>query len=190
MINKPILILFAFVFCNNLNAQSSASIRRKDIRKVEQKQIDYKDGKEIISKWSLDEYDKWGRVISEKQFNSDSTYKVFETFQYDRKGRVLSQCEFDKFGKLKKKTDIEYDNMNDRKEERVYSSNNELIEVIRFKYNAFGFKTEEITFKPDGLTILKKIIYSHDSKGSIIERKVFDDKGKLIQARNYLISYN
>lgn len=187
---KLILLFFTLLVCAISFAQSSSSIRKKNIKRVEQKQFDYKDGKEIIARWSLDEYDNKGRVISEKEFNADSTFKVFETYKYDRKGRIVSHCEFDKIGKLKKKSETDFDNMNDRKEERVFNSNNDLTELTRFNYNSFGLKTEEITYKPDGLTVLKKVSYSYDSKGSLIERKVYNEKGELIQVRNYLISYN
>lgn len=185
----PLLLFLLFVYSIS-HTQRISGIRKKGIKRVEQKQFEFKDGKEIISRWSIDEYDNKGRIISEKQFNVDSTYKVFETYKYDRKGRIVEHCEFDKFGQLKKKTETDFDNMNDRKEERIFNSNNVKIELTHFVYNSFGLKTDEITYKSDGLTMLKRVSFTYDSKGSLIERKLFNEKNELIQVRSYSIIYN
>jgi hypothetical protein len=190
MTNKLLLLFPLLLIWSIALGQNSSSIRRKNIKKIEQKQLDYNDGNEIIVRWSLDEYDSKGRIISQKQLNTDSTFKVFETFKYDKKGRIILHSEFDKFGKLKKKTFFTFDNMNDRTEERVFNSNIEMIELTRFTYNSFGLKTLETTLKPDGLTVIRKIAFKYDSKGSLIERKVFNEKEDLIQTRNYSIKYD
>lgn len=192
MIRNNINCLFILLFVSSLTMaqNTSSSIRKKNIRQVEQKLFDYKDGMETFVRWSLDEYDNKGRIITEKELNADSTFKVYETFKYDKKNRVILHSEFDKLGKLKRKTVTDFDNMNDRKEEQVFNSNNEMIELTRFTYDSFGLKTQEITYKPNGFTVTKRIAYKYDSKGSMIERKVFNDREELIQIRNYKIKYN
>lgn len=188
--NLSCLFLLLFLCSISLAQNTSSSFRKKNIKQVEQKLFDYKDGKETFVRWSFDEYDNKGRIITEKELNADSTFKLYETLKYDRKDRIVLHCEFDKLGALKRKTVTVFDNMNDRKEEQVFNSNNEMIELTRFTYNSFGLKTQEITFKSDGLSVSKRIAYKYDSKGSLIERKVFNDKEELIQIRNYKIKYN
>lgn len=185
---KQITTLFLLFFANILFSQTLRSIKNKDMKVVEMKQLDCKDEKCTITKWTRDEYDKKGNILVEIEYYADSTYRNYDTYVYNRKGMVVEHNEFDKQGKLSKKTVSEYDNLKDKKVDKVYNAKNELIEEVRYKFNAFDLKTEELTLKPDG-SVLKKSTYRYDDKGSLIERKTVNEKGQETQQRVYSLKY-
>jgi DNA-binding protein H-NS len=182
----PIVMLFV---CNFSFAQSRRTIREMKIRKVEIQQHELKKDNFEQVRNAISEYDKHGNLIKEIEYNSDSTFKTFETYVFDRNNNEIEHITFDKFGKVTQKITSKYDNLDDKKEELIYNSNNELQERIEFVYDHFGQKTEENSYNKEGV-LKEKIVFKYDRKGSLIERSIFDENQKLIYSRKYTYYYN
>ena len=59
---------------------------------------------------------------------------------------------------------------------------------VKIKYNASNDKVEEIKTDAKGKR-LKRTTYEYDSKGMITNKKVFDEKGELLDSKTYKYEY-
>ncbi len=184
-----ILPIIMLIVTNFSFAQSRRTIREMKIRKVEIQQQEFKKDKFEQVRNSVSEYDKHGNLVKEIEYNSDSTFKTYETYAFDRNNHEIEHCTFDKFGKITQKTISKYDNLDDKREELIYNANNELQERVEFVYDNFGQKTEENSFNKEGI-LKEKTVFKYDRKGSLIERSIFDENQKLIYSRKYTYFYN
>ena len=185
-LSLSIFLLFATHFTF---AQSRRTIKEMKIRKVEIQQHEFKKDKFEQVRNAVSEYDNHGNLIKEIEYNSDSTFKTFETYIFDRNNNEIEHITFDKFGKMTQKTTSKYDNLDDKKQELIYNASNELQERVEFVYDNFGQKTEENSYNKEGV-LKEKITFKYDRKGSLIERSIFDENQKLIYSRKYTYFYN
>lgn len=186
---RIVVLSIVLLFVVNFSfAQSRRSIREMNIRKVEIQQHELKKDKFEQVRNAVSEYDKHGNLIKEIEYNSDSTFKTFETYIFDRNNHEIEHVIFDKFGKMTQKTISKYDNLDDKKEELIYNGSNELQQRVEFVYDHFGQKMEEISYNKEGI-LQEKVVFKYDRKGSLIERSIFDGNQRLIYCRRYTYFY-
>ena len=106
---------------------------------------------------------------------------------YDAEGNLITEFNYHKDGSLKSTIQYKYKNGKDLYEEVKYDSLYHVAEKKLYKYNALGYKTEELVTNKDG-NILKTIKYLYNRNGLKSERRTYDAAGKLISTKKY--TYN
>ena len=181
------IVVILFIFCLNKYSQAQSGVER-GARSQYQEVYELKNDTLQTTKRSYQEFDKKGKLLMEILLNSDSTVKSKETFIYNRKGAEIENSKFDGSGKLTWKAVTIYNKFNDKKEVMIYGNENLLLEKTYFTYDLFNRKTEEKTVSING-TPIKRVTYSYDKKGSLIERITYNDSDAIIAIKKYLYTY-
>lgn len=136
-------------------------------------------------------YDETGNKIEEVHYNSDNSLLYKIVYIYDSAGRVIEQINFDANESPTFKTVYEYDFDGKLIEQKSFGADGSLESALRPVYTAEGWRVEEETL-PDSETNgeesfclvgigIEGIDTSFSACGGDKIRKVYDDKGKLIE---------
>lgn len=155
MYSKNLTILFLIVSITAF-AQSKKDIRKNNVKTLTETITNYENGKET------------------------TLNDVFRRF--DKNGEVIEEINYDKNGKMKSKTITKYKD-EDKTEETIFDANGKQLSREVYKYNVDGEKVEELHY--DAKNELESRSLYTLKRGLKLERKTYDEKGKLIQVKKY-----
>lgn len=161
--------------------QSAKQIKSRHIRKVVTTTETHTDGKtELVTE--IEHFDKKGRTVSSCQFNADSSSYKKSLYTYDRKGNKTSELRYtSKREETFSKWEYEYDVLGNITLSLKFDAQG-LNQRTDFLYNNQGDKVLETITNAQG-DVTKKIEYTYDLTGMLIQRRVLDAKGQCIEEK-------
>lgn len=137
-------------------------------------------------------YDQSGNKVAEAYFDSNNSLLYKTVWTYDSAGKLVEQANFDASESPTFKTIFEYDRAGRLVEKKTFASGGALETVIRPKYTAEGLRIEEeiMPFSEVGEDLtyfigIKETDMSFSACGIRKIRKIYDDKGKLLDITLY-----
>lgn len=190
-LNKQIKIFIALLLCALQNAklcaQSTETIRHMRIKSQEIQQKELKNGSWKVIRYSKTFFDRKGNIESNIEFGIDSVFKSNQKIIYNSNHDPVEDIILDEFGKQIKKTQIIYNRLDQKEEERIFDANNELKSVTKFEFDQFGHKILEIEMDANQ-TEVSRIIYAYNKYGSLVFKQIFEG-GKCIYEKKYEYQY-
>jgi hypothetical protein len=175
-----------FIACHAALSQENRQIRARKITQTNVRTEQIQKGERAIS-YVATRYDKKGREVEMKEFNSDSICIKVETFDYNRKGREILHTVTDSLSHKHSVIQSFYDKWN-RLTEKIISENNQIQERTLFTYNTFDDKTEEKVM--DGEGNLKKVTrFDYDSRSMLTRKTTTNSKGEIVYDKIYRYEY-
>src|ERR1051326_775264 len=158
------LVCFFYLSSFSQNKKEKKDIKSFKIKSITETVTDYENGKETSTrKDSYFAYDKDANILVNEEYRKDGTLKHKETNKYDGKGNKTEEVVFD-----------------------AAESTPKVEKNIRCvcKFDMDDNKTEELEYDADG-KLIKKVVYSYDSKGLKVEKKEYDGANNLLSSRKY-----
>jgi hypothetical protein len=177
-----------------LTSGTAVAQSKKDLKKskaVSFKEIHTKveDGKEVTVDVLFQKFDSNGEVIEEINYDKLGKVKTSQKYIYNKTGDKIEEHSIGDDGKVKKKKVFKYNAKGDRTEELEYDLSGKLTEKTIFSYNANGDKISAVKMNADDNSVIKKTLFVYDKKGMVIQERVVDNAGKLIEEKRYVIEY-
>lgn len=142
--------------------------------------------------WDWEFYDREGRLIEKKRFNSNSTLKTHYKFEYpNNKSRIL--ISLDSNGNELKRDNQNFDLSNENNTlkkfsddgyfEYEYNDNGDITKVWRIKENPKLLQTENIYNENGYLVISKRLVFTKKRKSSFISINSYtlDENGNILK---------
>ncbi|WP_189362866.1 hypothetical protein [Algibacter mikhailovii] len=148
--------------------------------KIYQQNVENKNQKRL---WDWEFYDREGRLIEKKRFQSNRKFESHYKFEYpNNKSRIL--ISFDKKGNEIKQIDQEFDLSNDKNPlikfsesgffEYEYNKNGDITKVWRIKDDPKRLQTENFYNEKGYLIKSKSLVFTSDRKSTFISTSTYD----------------
>lgn len=168
-------------------SQGSRQIASRKIAVVSTTVNDVKKGKPVVYH-IRSEYDRKGRLVSEKHFDADSLCTRTQTIRYNRRGDVTEDVTFKgNSQEIIEKTEFYYDKFG-RDTLRIESKADGISEKTVFQYNNLDQKTEEKVFDGKG-KLMRSSTMTYDKRGMLLTRRTVSDAGEVIYEKNNQYEY-
>ena len=179
-------VLFISLGKFQLYAQGNHT-RHMRIKSMEYTQRELKSSKWQLTRHSISTFDKKGNLLHNMEFGVDSVFKSNELTIYNGNYDPIEVISYDQFGKQIKKTQIAYNFLHQKIEERILDENDNLLSSTSFEYDQFGHKILEIERDKANLE-QAQIRYEYNKYGSLILKKIYR-KGECVYEKKYTYHY-
>lgn len=181
------LIITICLLTTCIFAQKKNQIADRNIKYITQHTVDNrKDNKS--EKTIFSRYDKDGNVTEQIEYNEDSTIAKWEKHSFFKDGEEILFLELDPSGKQKKKVVGTFDAFGNKTEELTYNAEDTLIEKTIFAYNNFSDKISESVYDKNG-KLKSKVTYEYESKGMLKNKIMYNADNVVIYVRTYKYGY-
>ena len=162
-----------------------------------------------LKKYSISQFDSKGKMIEEKEYNSEGEQLRITKYQhddqgnrtvynsdgeliykskyhYDSKGNTIEEDMYDSEGELGRQIKSQYDSDSKLIEKVSYGRDGELTGQFKYQYDSKGNMRESTSYFPDGRIMLVK----YGNKGNMIEMAHYDADGMLKEERTYQYEFD
>lgn len=180
-------------------AQSKKDIKTNKIKSITEFVSSFENGKEVTYKVHYTAFNKNGNIIEDTEYNNDGTIKKQETAKYDTNNNKIEETYYCQKKSSKTnpnptaivniKTLNKYNAHNDKiEEEELDISNGQLIKKCIFSYNSKGERNIEESFNSEK-KLIKKVIFIYDNKGLKTEKKTYNESNELEMTKKYVYEF-